>query len=86
MINSMRIIIAYDSEEKTAQILMDGKEVPNISNVSLCKCSPNEEEYDLNIMRQTIDDTGIVNTQTWCCYASKNKNSNPVQDLFKKIK
>ena len=78
----MKIVAVYDSETKTAQILMDGKELENISNVSLCRC---EDGYDLNIMRQTMDETGVVNTEGWSCYASKNKISNSIKDLFKKL-
>lgn len=80
----MKIVIVYDSEEKTAQITMDGKAIMDVNSVSLYKCE--EDEFDFNIMRQVVDDTGVVEIQGWTCCASKDKVSNDIKSLFKKSK
>lgn len=78
----MKIIVAYDTEEKTCQVLMDGKELADVAGFSLNKYGP-EGKYDCAIMKQAKEN-GMNKTETWSCYASKDKVSDSVKDLFKK--
>lgn len=78
----MKIILAYDTEEKTCQLLMDGKELEDVAAFSLSKYGP-EGKYDCAIMKQGKD--GDMNkTETWSCYASTKKISDDIKLLFKK--
>lgn len=78
----MKIIVAYDTDEKSCQVLMDGKELADVAGFSLSKYGP-EGKYDCAIMRRAKDN-GMDKTETWSCYASANKISDDIKSLFKK--
>lgn len=79
----MKIIVAYDTAEKTCQILMDGQTIENVSGLSLSQCCPEEDEYDLSIIKYTMEGD-MRKQEVWSCYANKDKTSDNIKDLFKK--
>lgn len=80
---TMKIITMYDTVDKKCQILMDGQELQDISAFSLSKYGP-EGKYDCAIMKSTKTDDGMCKQETWSCYASLDKKSDAIKDLFKK--
>lgn len=78
----MKIIVAYDTTDKTCQVLMDGQAIENVGGLSLGKYGP-DGKYDLSIMRQTMEGD-MKKQEIWSCYASKDRVSDSIKDLFKK--
>lgn len=73
----------YDTEEKTCQILMDGQEIADVGGFGLSKYGP-DNKYDCTIMRAS-QENGMNKQEIWSCYASKDKVSDAIKNLFKKV-
>lgn len=79
----MKVIVAYDTESKECQVLMNGEELDDVQGLNISKYG-NEGKYDLCVMKMQKGPDGVIKQEMWSCYASTTKNSDALKDFFKK--
>ncbi len=59
-----KITVEFDTIEKTLDVMLDGKTMPNVCGVDICSSYDDEDEFRCNIMQQSKDEANGIKTYT----------------------